>query len=99
MDEIYPMDISEQSITGCRLCGTCCRKGGPALHLADQELVNPAKFPWLLFSRSAAANQPLNSGKNSENSNSPIPPIPGAIRNSGNSGDTLLIYSLWTRFL
>lgn len=26
-------------ITECRRCGTCCRKGGPTLHLEDQELV------------------------------------------------------------
>ncbi len=29
----------------CRRCGTCCRKGGPALHLADRELVETGKIP------------------------------------------------------
>lgn len=28
-----------QHITQCRRCGTCCRKGGPTLHLEDQALV------------------------------------------------------------
>ena len=27
------------SIHGCQRCGTCCRNGGPALHLADRLLV------------------------------------------------------------
>lgn len=29
----------------CRRCGTCCCKGGPALHLDDQELVTAGKIP------------------------------------------------------
>jgi len=29
----------------CRRCGTCCRKGGPALHLEDQELVESGQIP------------------------------------------------------
>ena len=29
----------------CRRCGTCCRKGGPALHLEDQALVDSGKIP------------------------------------------------------
>ncbi len=28
----------------CTRCGTCCRKGGPALHLEDQELVESGKI-------------------------------------------------------
>lgn len=28
----------------CRRCGTCCKKGGPALHIADQELVESGKI-------------------------------------------------------
>jgi Fe-S-cluster containining protein len=28
----------------CRRCGTCCRKGGPALHLEDQPLVDSGKI-------------------------------------------------------
>lgn len=31
--------------TSCRRCGTCCRQGGPALHLEDQELVTSGKIP------------------------------------------------------
>ncbi|MCJ8502805.1 YkgJ family cysteine cluster protein [Desulfatitalea alkaliphila] len=29
----------------CRRCGTCCRKGGPALHLADEQLVTSGRIP------------------------------------------------------
>ncbi len=29
----------------CRRCGTCCAKGGPALHLADREAVDSGKIP------------------------------------------------------
>lgn len=29
----------------CRRCGTCCRQGGPALHLEDRELVASGKIP------------------------------------------------------
>ena len=32
-------------ITACRCCGTCCRKGGPALHTADRPLVLSGKIP------------------------------------------------------
>ncbi len=28
-----------EAASGCRRCGTCCRKGGPALHAEDVELV------------------------------------------------------------
>lgn len=28
----------------CRRCGTCCQKGGPALHIADQALVESGKI-------------------------------------------------------
>ncbi len=28
----------------CRRCGTCCRKGGPGLHLEDQKLVESGKI-------------------------------------------------------
>jgi Fe-S-cluster containining protein len=31
--------------TECRRCGTCCRKGGPALHLDDQKLVETGIIP------------------------------------------------------
>lgn len=33
-----PMSISESNPT-CRRCGTCCRKGGPALHKVDHNLI------------------------------------------------------------
>jgi Fe-S-cluster containining protein len=33
------------AITRCRRCGTCCRQGGPALHLEDRELVESGKIP------------------------------------------------------
>lgn len=29
----------------CRRCGTCCRQGGPALHLEDRELVASGRIP------------------------------------------------------
>mgnify|MGYP001296026122 CR=1 FL=1 len=29
----------------CRRCGTCCAKGGPALHRADREVVDSGKIP------------------------------------------------------
>lgn len=34
---------SEQ--TECRRCGTCCSKGGPALHLEDAELIRNGTLP------------------------------------------------------
>jgi Fe-S-cluster containining protein len=32
-------------ITQCQRCGTCCRRGGPTLHLEDQALVESGKIP------------------------------------------------------
>ncbi len=32
-------------IQHCRRCGTCCQKGGPALHLEDKPLVESGKIP------------------------------------------------------
>ena len=29
----------------CQRCGTCCSKGGPALHIVDQQLVDSGKIP------------------------------------------------------
>jgi len=29
----------------CRRCGTCCRKGGPAFHLADRPLIESGTIP------------------------------------------------------
>jgi Fe-S-cluster containining protein len=33
------------SDTECQRCGTCCKAGGPALHLEDMELVQSGKIP------------------------------------------------------
>ena len=33
------------NITRCQRCGTCCRKGGPTLHLEDQALVESGRIP------------------------------------------------------
>lgn len=38
------MDTKAPQIS-CRRCGTCCRKGGPALHLEDRYLVWEGKIP------------------------------------------------------
>jgi Fe-S-cluster containining protein len=35
---------NETALT-CRRCGTCCRKGGPALHLTDRDLVDRGRIP------------------------------------------------------
>ena len=37
-----PEAFADQS---CRRCGTCCRKGGPALHQADRSLVDEGLIP------------------------------------------------------
>jgi Fe-S-cluster containining protein len=39
------MSPSPQATTTCRCCGTCCRRGGPALHLDDLELVESGRIP------------------------------------------------------
>jgi Fe-S-cluster containining protein len=39
-----PEEFLEQK-NQCRRCGTCCAKGGPALHLADREVVDSGKIP------------------------------------------------------
>jgi Fe-S-cluster containining protein len=36
---------STTNLAGCRRCGTCCRKGGPGLHLEDQPLVDSGRIP------------------------------------------------------
>ncbi len=38
-DERGTIDSVSHAEAGCRRCGTCCRKGGPALHVADVERV------------------------------------------------------------
>ncbi len=37
--------VEEQRNRGCRRCGTCCRKGGPSLHVEDRHLVESGKIP------------------------------------------------------
>jgi Fe-S-cluster containining protein len=32
-------------VHSCRRCGTCCRKGGPAFHLADRPLIESGTIP------------------------------------------------------
>ena len=39
------MNTATPSQKSCRRCGICCRKGGPALHLDDRELVWEGKIP------------------------------------------------------
>ncbi len=36
---------SPEAPSGCRRCGTCCQKGGPAFHLADRELIESGRIP------------------------------------------------------
>jgi Fe-S-cluster containining protein len=36
---------SVQHITECQRCGTCCRKGGPTLHIEDKPLVERGAIP------------------------------------------------------
>ena len=38
-------DLSAPESRCCRQCGTCCRKGGPALHRADRSLVEEGLIP------------------------------------------------------
>jgi Fe-S-cluster containining protein len=38
-------DITVTSEPTCRQCGTCCRKGGPALHVEDRDLVMDGLIP------------------------------------------------------
>lgn len=39
------MGFQENQHNGCRQCGTCCEKGGPALHLSDRHLVENGQIP------------------------------------------------------
>ncbi len=43
MSENIEIDQTDPEIA-CRRCGTCCLKGGPALHIADQELVESGRI-------------------------------------------------------
>ena len=35
----------DQNDQHCRRCGTCCKKGGPALHVEDRDLVENGRIP------------------------------------------------------
>ena len=35
----------DTNITECQRCGTCCQKGGPALHLSDKALIDEGIIP------------------------------------------------------
>ncbi len=37
--------MKDTAKTACKRCGTCCRKGGPALHLEDRQLVAKNLLP------------------------------------------------------
>lgn len=39
------IDITTTLESTCRQCGTCCRKGGPALHVEDRDLVMDGLIP------------------------------------------------------
>ena len=41
----YGLDMKQISQTGCRRCGSCCRRGGPALHHQDRSLVDEGRIP------------------------------------------------------
>ncbi|MDM8517440.1 YkgJ family cysteine cluster protein [Desulfobacterales bacterium HSG16] len=36
--------MNDRTISQCRRCGTCCKKGGPALHVEDHFLVRDGKI-------------------------------------------------------
>jgi Fe-S-cluster containining protein len=43
-----PNETNDQAVTSdrtCRRCGTCCRKGGPALHRQDSPLIEDGRIP------------------------------------------------------
>jgi len=40
-----PNDQTAATDRTCRRCGTCCRKGGPALHRQDGSLINDGRIP------------------------------------------------------
>jgi Fe-S-cluster containining protein len=46
MDDAHPADDARalSSHQSCHRCGTCCCKGGPALHLSDEPLVASGKI-------------------------------------------------------
>lgn len=55
-------ESTDQSISECKRCGTCCIKGGPSLHLEDKELLERGhiKLEQLITIRKGEmANSPL----------------------------------------
>jgi Fe-S-cluster containining protein len=40
-----PSMPTREPMSGCRRCGACCRKGGPALHREDRPLVEAGAIP------------------------------------------------------
>ena len=41
--------LDNQVFSECRRCGTCCKKGGPALHFEDQQLIDAGSIPLASF--------------------------------------------------
>lgn len=39
------LPIDSAAVGECRRCGTCCRKGGPTLHVPDRHLVETGQLP------------------------------------------------------
>lgn len=40
------MDFFDNALTPeCKRCGTCCKKGGPALHLEDKQIIDSGSIP------------------------------------------------------
>ncbi|MDA3896238.1 MAG: YkgJ family cysteine cluster protein [Desulfobacteraceae bacterium] len=37
--------LNNQGFAECQRCGTCCKKGGPALHFEDQQLIDAGSIP------------------------------------------------------
>ena len=55
-------DKDDQSKTSCNRCGSCCKQGGPALHMQDLDLVLSGKLHFedlITVRRGELALQPL----------------------------------------
>lgn len=40
------MDFFDNAVTPeCKRCGTCCKKGGPALHVEDKQIIDSGSIP------------------------------------------------------
>ena len=46
-------EVTDQSLSECKRCGTCCTQGGPSLHLEDKDLLvkGPIKLEQLITIR------------------------------------------------